>query len=114
MRMVIKNVWSSANPMKKRTNRRKKSKSIPRATFVRLIKEITDEVIQDHNQDMHEVGLQPMLSSVLWCEEAKEHLHEAAEDYVEEHFRKAGDLSRRFKNKTVRPQHFNDGISLRK
>ena len=98
--------------MTKRTNRRKKSKCIPRATFVRLIKEITDEVIAEHDKDMREVGVEPMLSSVLWCDEAKEYLHEAAEDYIEEHFRKAGDLSRRFKNKMVGPQHFNDGVSL--
>ena len=69
---------------------RKTLYSVPRATFQRLVREITGDFKSD----------------LRWTAEALEALQGDAEQFVEEHFARARDLSHRFGHSTVAPRHF--------
>ncbi len=73
------------------------ARSIPRATFNRLVREITDDLDRDH---------------IKWSANALRGLHEEAELYVKEHFERASALSDRFNHRTVGLKHFNDGRAV--
>jgi len=75
----------------------RRSRSIPRATFVRLIKEICSEISQEpHN----------------WAEEAVDGLHEYAEAYLERHFGRANQLLDTFEQRTLSLKHFRSAAEV--
>lgn len=72
-------------------SKERRNRSIPRATFVRLIKEICSELTeQEHN----------------WAEDAVDGLHEYAEAYLERHFGRANQLLNAFEQRTLSLKHF--------
>jgi histone H3/H4 len=82
--------------------KRKRSRSthaIPRATFARLVKEISNDV---------SFSEQPL----KWSEESIEGLQEEAEAYVANHFRKAHVLLDAFKQSTLRAVHFKSAEAI--
>jgi histone H3/H4 len=64
--------------------------SVPRATFVRLVREIAGDFKSD----------------LRWTADALTALQGESELFVEEHFARARDLSDRFKHSTVTLRHF--------
>ena len=88
---------------RRRPSRLHAARSIPRATFVRLVKEISDRI-----------GMLPHLDSrqIKWSAKALQGLQEEAELYVKEHFERASALSDRFNHRTVGLKHFNDGRAV--
>ena len=73
------------------------ARSIPRATFSRLVREITDDLDRDY---------------IKWSAPALQGLQEESELYVKEHFERAAALSDRFNHRTVGLKHFNDGRAV--
>lgn len=83
-------------------NKRKRSRanhSIPRATFARLVKEISNDV---------SFSEQPL----KWSEGSIEGLQEEAEAYLANHFRKAHVLLDAFKQSTLRAVHFKSADAI--
>ena len=81
---------------RKRRSNYQPARSIPKATFDRLVREIT----QDYKSDMK------------WSAPALRGLQEESELYLKEHFERAAAISGRFKHRTVGLKHFNDGRGL--
>jgi histone H3/H4 len=81
----------------KRRARYEPARSIPRATFSRLVREITDDLGRDY---------------IKWSAKALQGLQEESELYVKEHFERAKTLSGRFNHRTVGLRHFNDGRAV--
>lgn len=79
---------------KKRTRSSKRSIAIPRATFERLIKEISQDLKSDS------------LSKVLWTAEAIDCLHEETETFLTEKFQKAKYICDTFEDRTLSMKHF--------
>lgn len=78
------------------------SRSIPRATFNRLVREITGDL-----------GVPPHTTShIKWSAKALKGFQEESELYLKEHFERASALSDRFNHRTVTLKHFNDGRAL--
>lgn len=69
----------------------RRSRSIPRATFLRLIKEICTDITPQ---------------SLNWGEDAVDGLHEYAEAYLERHFGRARQLLDTFEQRTLSLKHF--------
>ena len=86
-----------ASSKRRRPSRLHTERSIPRATFNRLVREITDDLDRDY---------------IKWSANALKGLHEEAELYVKEHFERASALSDRFNHRTVGLKHFNDGRAV--
>ena len=70
--------------------KRRTAYDIPRASFIRLVREITGNY----------------RSEMRWTNEAVEALHGDAEQFLGEHFGRARDLSERFNHSTVTLKHF--------
>jgi len=75
----------------------RRSRAIPRATFERLVREITQELKVCSGEDPH---------SILWSADAMNALHDDAESFLSEHFQKAHYVCENFKKRTLHPQHF--------
>ena len=84
---------------RRRPSRLLTARSIPRATFNRLVREITDDLEAPPNSKHY----------IKWSAEALQGLQEESELYVKEHFERAATLSDRFNHRTVGLKHFNDG-----
>ena len=79
--------------IKKRRSNYQPARSIPKATFCRLVRELTDDCKSD----------------MKWSAPALRGLQEEAELFIKEHFERASSLSGRFNHRTVGLRHFNDG-----
>lgn len=78
---------------------RKNGRAMPRSTFVRLIKEITNEVsLSEH--------------PLKWSKEGIDGLQEATEAYVEKHFARANKLLDTFDQRTLSVKHFNSACEV--
>ena len=73
--------------------RHKNVSAIPFATFKRLVKEITDDVMLEKYPHK-------------WSEKALKGLHEEAETYLAEHFAKANYMRETQNKKTLDAKHF--------
>lgn len=78
----------------------KRTPAIPRASFERLVREISQNLALE--------GDKP----VLWSAEAMDALHEESEVYLAEHFQNANVLCDTFKKKTLDMRHFNTAKNL--
>ncbi len=87
---------------KRRRPNRDSARSIPRATFNRLVREITDDLELSPHTKQH----------IKWSANALKGLQEETELYVKEHFERASALSDRFNHRTVGLRHFNDGRAV--
>ena len=76
---------------KKASSADRRHRSVPRATFVRLVKEIS------HDMSEHPLN---------WAEDAVDGLHEYAEAYLERHFGRARQLLDTFEQRTLSLKHF--------
>ena len=85
---------------KKATRSSKKTIAIPRATFERLIKEISQDMKSEK------------LDRVLWSAEAVDGLHEEAETFLTEHFQNAKYLCDTFDDRTLSVKHFKSAQNL--
>lgn len=85
---------------KKRTRSGKRSIAIPRATFERLIKEISQDLKPD------------AMSKVLWTGEAIDCLHEETETFLTEKFQTAKYLCDTFEDRTLSMKHFQTAKNL--
>lgn len=75
----------------------RRNRSIPRATFVRLIKDIAAEFSEtQHN----------------WAEDAVDGLHEYAEAYLQRHFARAHQLLDTFEQRTLSLKHFRSATEV--
>jgi histone H3/H4 len=74
-------------------SKRRQQKSIPRATFVRLVKEISQRVSLTKDP-------------LKWSQGSIDGLHEEAENYLEKHFARAGRLLDTFEQRTLNVRHF--------
>lgn len=77
--------------MTKRKHSDRKNRSIPRATFLRLVKEISNDV-----------SYEPL----NWAEDAIDGLHEYSEAYLQRHFGRARHLLDTFEQRTLSLKHF--------
>lgn len=84
--------------MPRKTRSHKRQKAIPRATFERLVKEIT----ADLHADKH----------VLWGASAIDVLHEESETLLAEHFQNAKYLCDTFEERTLGVKHFGSAKAL--
>ena len=92
---------SSLRDMRKSSRSRKRLYSIPKATFARLVKEISEEVRAERDA-----------APLKWSAEGVDALQEETEAYLEHHFSKAKRLLDTFNQRTVGLKHFNDGRAL--
>ena len=88
--------FQSKRKMARKTRSRKPTQSIPRATFDRLIKEITQDIKAD----------------ALWSAEAVDALHEECETFLAERFQGARYLCDAFKERTLTMKHFSTAQTL--
>ena len=77
------------------TRRAKRARSIPRVTFARLVKEITEK----------------RLPGTKWSVAALNGLHEEAEQFLSERFDGARDLAMRFGHRTISLKHFGGALA---
>lgn len=85
---------------KKATRSKKRTIAIPRATFERLIKEISQELKADG------------MDKVLWSGEAVDCLHEETETFLTEKFQAAKYLCDTFEDRTLSMKHFQTAKNL--
>lgn len=69
----------------------RRNRSIPRATFLRLVKEISNDA-----------SYEPL----NWAEDAVDGLHEYSEAYLQRHFGRAHQLLDTFEQRTLSLKHF--------
>lgn len=82
-----------------RSSKRKHSKSIPRATFKRLVHEICQDVALS-------------TSPHKWSESAIDALHEDAENYLAEHFQKANFMRLSLMKQTLDRKHLHTALAF--
>jgi histone H3/H4 len=75
----------------------RRNRSIPRATFLRLIKEISNDF-----------SYEPL----NWAEDAVDGLHEYAEAYLQRQFSRATQLLDTFEQKTLDLRHFRSAAEV--
>jgi histone H3/H4 len=76
---------------KQKASSDRRNRSIPRATFLRLVKEISNDT---------------STAPLNWSEEAVDGLHEYAEAYLQRHFGRAHQLLDTFEQRTLSLKHF--------
>ena len=89
-------------PIKKMARRKassadRRNRSIPRATFVRLVKEISNDL---------------STNPLNWSEDAINGLHEYSEAYLERHFGRAHQLLDTFEQRTLSLKHFRSAAEV--
>ncbi len=82
-------------------HKRRDGRAIPRASFVRLIKEIASEVSPTEGG-----------SKLKWSKESIDGLQETTEAYVEKHFARANKLLDAFEQRTLGLRHFSSAGEL--